>query len=593
MPRVFISYRREDSASEAGRLSDFLREQFGDQDVFIDVEAIKGGDDFVAAIESAVGSCDVLVAVIGKIWASVRGADGKLRLEDANDFVRLEVAAALRRKIRVIPVLIDGAPVPKSTDLPPDLAELTRRNCLDIRELHFRQDAQTLVDAIAGKGHINGRKLLRQPLVWLAAGALIGGLGLVLWKRQMAPLPPRGPFRLQAQIHLNSQFGPVNQPPAMKLAHRLPTDNGVNLLEAATPLGNQQYEYESPVIMPLGGQRYLGLMHRLVDSAFQTKPDWTTVCFERNTDRNKREPVVRVSCEEGASCRISADDFGWAKACATQSGTAMRFFTLPSVYAKSEPASKAAAGWVAPSLETLRKRNAAYTEFFLRSAPLLALQAADRVNFDVHVNGAPIYIDGLPPETNSVKFDAKAVLEVQFGLENLNFSGMQASYEDIQVALAFMKSGQVVRRATVGMKYVALRQMPEGPVVGESGLRILWRAQYHTGRADDVYQIFTLSTRDLKVAQEAKSKIDAAKLQAGGLPLLAILRPPLGENRAYGIALGLRNPSGQVKFTFDDAASKSLCREVWKMAAHSRLIDKGIFRRSVDSKAKSQLCSTF
>jgi len=598
MPRVFISYRRDDAAAEAGRIADFLREKLGDRDVFFDVETIKGGDDFAADIEKAVGCCDVLLAVIGKMWVSITGTDGKRRLDNPNDFVRLEVGSALRRNIRVIPVLMDGAAVPAPADLPPDLAALRNRNCVDIREAHFRNDVETLFEAIVGKRHISARTLLRQPLVWLAAGAILGGLGLFVWKRQTANTQVQPQFHLRAQVHLNNQFGPVDQPPAMKLAHRLPVDNGVNLLEAATPVGTQQYEYESPVVMPTSGQQYLGLMHRVVDSAFQTKPDWTTVCFERAANKNTRQPIVRVSCEEGASCRIAPDDFGWAKACAAQPGSSLQFFRLPVVYAAPLQGSKAEAGWVVPSLDTLRakeaaKKNAAYTEFSVKSGSLPALKTADRVGFGVRVNGAPIYIDGLPPETNTVKFNAGMGLDLHFGLENLDFSGKQAGYEDIQIDLTFLQKGQPVRRSTVSIKYVALRSMSEQPASGDSDIPVTWKAQYHGGQTDDVYQIFSLSTRNVKAAEDIQRKLDAAGLQALGSPLVAILRPQLEGNSAYGIALGLRKPSGQVKFTFDDATSKGLCREAWKIASHSALIDKGVFRRSVDSRAQSALCSTF
>lgn len=591
MRRVFISYRREDTVAEAGRLADFLREALGDQDVFIDVDTIKAGDDFVNAIEHAVGCCDVFVPVIGKRWTGITDAEGKLRLQDPNDFVRLEIASALRRNIRVIPVLIDGAPVPKASELPPDLSELPRRNCLEIRELHFRQDATALLDVIAGKSHITRRTLMRQPAVWLAAGLILGVLSFVIWKR-VAPAPaPQSQFRLNADVHLSPQFGPVDHAPAMKLAHRLPVENGVNLLEAATPLGGQQYEYQSPVIMPSGGQQYMGLMHRLVDSAFESKPEWTTVCFERKATRNSREPVVRVACEEGAACTISTDDFGWAKACTVRSGGVEDPLGMREVYAASEQAKTAQRGWIAPSLETLRKRNAAFTVFYLKSKPLAAMQSADHVNYNIHVNGSPIYIDGLPPETNTVKFDSKAGLDLQFGLENLDFSGVQAGFEDIQVWLTFLSKGQPLKQVNVALKYVALRDMAEGPAAVPGGLPIVWRAEYRAGKADDVYQIFASATRSLTTAQDLKSSIDAAKLQALELPLLAILRPPNQKNPKYGIALGLRNPSGQIKFSFDESTSRNVCHEAVKIAAHSPVIDKRVYRRQIDN-GKSEQCSS-
>ena|SRR5215207_2710684 len=102
-PTIFISYRRSESAAHAGRLSDQLTAHFGSQVIFIDGESIEPGRDFVEAIEDAASSCKILLAVIGKKWLTFANEQGR-RLDDPKDLVRLEIAAALRRGIRVIPV---------------------------------------------------------------------------------------------------------------------------------------------------------------------------------------------------------------------------------------------------------------------------------------------------------------------------------------------------------------------------------------------------------------------------------------------------------------------------------------------------------
>src|SRR5688572_31262890 len=98
---IFVSYRREDSAGHAGRLFDRLVEQFGRERIFMDIDTIEPGEDFVTVIENAVSSCDILIAVIGRNWLTA-GGTGTGRLDNPNDFVRIEIAAALRRDIRVI-----------------------------------------------------------------------------------------------------------------------------------------------------------------------------------------------------------------------------------------------------------------------------------------------------------------------------------------------------------------------------------------------------------------------------------------------------------------------------------------------------------
>ncbi len=147
--RIFISYRRDDASAYAGRLYDGLSLRFPDQ-VFMDVDTIEPGVDFVERIEESVGSADVLIAVIGRDWASAVDEDGQRRLEQPDDFVRLEVATALERNIRVIPVLVGGASYPHADELPDDLDGLTRRNGLELSDFDWKGGTQRLVEAIEG-----------------------------------------------------------------------------------------------------------------------------------------------------------------------------------------------------------------------------------------------------------------------------------------------------------------------------------------------------------------------------------------------------------------------------------------------------------
>jgi PASTA domain-containing protein/TIR domain-containing protein len=140
MHGIFISYRREDAAGYAGRLYDRLAAHFGDERVFMDVEGIEPGADFFEAIERAVGSCEALIVMIGNEWLTADSA-GHRRLDDPADFVRLETATALARGIRVVPVLVDGAVMPRADQLPKDLAPLTRRQAVELS--HKQWDATT------------------------------------------------------------------------------------------------------------------------------------------------------------------------------------------------------------------------------------------------------------------------------------------------------------------------------------------------------------------------------------------------------------------------------------------------------------------
>jgi tetratricopeptide (TPR) repeat protein len=146
LPKVFISYRRSDSLGATGRLYDRLNAAYPGM-FFRDVSAIGVGVDFTQEIERAVASSVALIAVIGPTWAT-EAVDGKRRLEDPEDFVRLEISSALKRNIRIIPVLVGGAAMPSDEQLPPDLDPLRRWNAIQLVEEYYDQGLQRLIDAL-------------------------------------------------------------------------------------------------------------------------------------------------------------------------------------------------------------------------------------------------------------------------------------------------------------------------------------------------------------------------------------------------------------------------------------------------------------
>jgi tetratricopeptide (TPR) repeat protein len=146
--QIFISYRREDGRWSARSLYERLSARFDRKQIFMDIDAIALGDDFVTAIEKTVGECDVLIAVIGTRWLNCKDEEDSRRLDNPEDFVRREIATALKRDIRVIPVLVDGASMPRSIDLPDDLKPLVRRNALRISDAGFDDDCRRLTAAI-------------------------------------------------------------------------------------------------------------------------------------------------------------------------------------------------------------------------------------------------------------------------------------------------------------------------------------------------------------------------------------------------------------------------------------------------------------
>ncbi|HEY4597182.1 MAG TPA: toll/interleukin-1 receptor domain-containing protein, partial [Thermoanaerobaculia bacterium] len=147
-PKLFISYRRQETAAYAGRLYDAMAPRFGEPNVFMDVD-LEPGIDFVERITEAVGGCHVLLVVMGPRWATIEDEEGAVRIAEPGDFVRLEVATALRRPdVTVIPVLVGGAQMPHGEELPQDIAPITRRNALELSDSRWRYDVGRLTKTL-------------------------------------------------------------------------------------------------------------------------------------------------------------------------------------------------------------------------------------------------------------------------------------------------------------------------------------------------------------------------------------------------------------------------------------------------------------
>jgi hypothetical protein len=188
MGAIFISYRREDSQGEALHLFDDLKEQFGIDRIFMDVTGIDPGKDFRKVIENAVSSCDVLIAMIGRKWLDAADETGKRRLDDPKDFVRVEAGAALRRDVAVIPVLVQGAAMPRPEQLPAELELLAWRNAFELRHNRWDVDVAELVTTLKKvvPGHAPSATALN-TLLWRSLGKrsaavlIVAAVGIGSW----------------------------------------------------------------------------------------------------------------------------------------------------------------------------------------------------------------------------------------------------------------------------------------------------------------------------------------------------------------------------------------------------------------------------
>lgn len=216
MAGIFISYRRADSDGWAGRLRDTLRARFGNR-VFQDVENIADGEIFSEVIGRALQECDVALIIIGPNWASAQNAEGR-RLDQADDWVRTETSLVLNRGIRVIPVLVGGASMPRAEDLPEELRSLTKRQAREIRSSSWDSDVALLTTHL--KQIVDRRR--KRPVWQYAAAALVLAIGVFagsqyFWKPEPLPAPAElatAPPPLAATPKQEKTTTPAAVPPA-------------------------------------------------------------------------------------------------------------------------------------------------------------------------------------------------------------------------------------------------------------------------------------------------------------------------------------------------------------------------------------------
>lgn len=179
MPGIFISYRRDDQAGFAGRLADALEAAVGADKVFRDIEDIHPGDDFVAVIEKNLAEVDVMLVLIGPAWLNANRNGGR-RLDEPDDFVRMEIEAGLKSGKTVLPVLVGGATMPAEKDLPPAIAALARRQALVLSDAGWSADVARLIGIVAPMP----RRSLGSWLAWgvvVVALIALAALGVKTW----------------------------------------------------------------------------------------------------------------------------------------------------------------------------------------------------------------------------------------------------------------------------------------------------------------------------------------------------------------------------------------------------------------------------
>jgi hypothetical protein len=183
--RVFLSYRRDDTRDVVGRIADKLRATPGVSKVFMDVEDIGGGENFVRSIQKGMRQARVRLVVLGQHWTSLADASGQPRIRAMGDHVAAEVRTALQTKGRVIPVLVNGARMPSAAELPPELAPLTQLNAVPLRHETFDSDFVLLTNVMFNRRSARGlaayfeRHPVQAALLRGVLGFAVTGIALV------------------------------------------------------------------------------------------------------------------------------------------------------------------------------------------------------------------------------------------------------------------------------------------------------------------------------------------------------------------------------------------------------------------------------
>ncbi|MEM6555215.1 MAG: peptidoglycan-binding protein [Pseudomonadota bacterium] len=182
MAKIFISYRRQDSQHAVDRLQEFIKPYLKNpkRDLFVDVDNIPIGMDFEAHLQTKISQCHAVLAVIGPGWLTAQAPNGKPRLDSPDDFVRTEIAAALQRGIPVVPVLLDGTPMPRVDQLPVDIRGLVTRHGAQLDRKSFRADVDHIMSGLGFSKRKRALSIGYAGLAWLGGLVLLGIIGGVI-----------------------------------------------------------------------------------------------------------------------------------------------------------------------------------------------------------------------------------------------------------------------------------------------------------------------------------------------------------------------------------------------------------------------------
>lgn len=330
----------------------------------------------------------------------------------------------------------------------------------------------------------------------------------------------------------------------------------------------------------------------------------TSICFKyKKNIENKIN--LNLTCIETESCNVNAESLNFIGSCSNNEASLIESFSLVrSAHASSDVEAGSKAGWIAPSLNSLRKmtnrERVGYTVFNIRSEPMAALAQASILTFEVMANETPVYFDGWPTKYNRVPFNPQKGINIDFALENLNFSGSKGGEDEISILIEFFdsndnpiidSSGNPKTLLSLKRRYVPLRDA-EIEKFNFNEIEITWEGKYIVAKNENKYEVMILSSFNKTATSYEHKKLSSAGMVMDGLPIVSILRPPRDDNNSWGVSVGIVQDTGQIKFTYNKEEAKKMCAFVLEQRKNPalRFIREDSFRYEVEKRI-SRPCS--